>query len=146
MPVELRKRKAHQAPSAPAPALKKAGKAAKPAATKTAKAAKKATPVPAAPVEDDDESAKEEAAPAPAPAAPPAKTANKKKAGKVAVDDVVDLEDFGGEIETNDGKKTSLKDLVEESKAGVVLFTYPKASTPGCAYLSTLSNHLSSRL
>ncbi|EEY14508.1 peroxiredoxin DOT5 [Verticillium alfalfae VaMs.102] len=39
---------------------------------------------------------------------------------------------FGGEIETNDGKKTTLKALVDESKAGVVLFTYPKASTPGC--------------
>jgi peroxiredoxin Q/BCP len=48
------------------------------------------------------------------------------------VDDVIDLEGFGGEIETNDGAKTNLKKLVEESSAGVVLFTYPKASTPGC--------------
>ncbi|KAJ5745536.1 hypothetical protein N7520_010718 [Penicillium odoratum] len=48
------------------------------------------------------------------------------------VDDIIDLEGFGGEIETNDGTKTSLKKLVEESSAGVVLFTYPKASTPGC--------------
>ncbi|KAH6652928.1 thioredoxin-like protein, partial [Truncatella angustata] len=31
-----------------------------------------------------------------------------------------------------DGKKTTLKELVDESKSGVVLFTYPKASTPGC--------------
>ena len=50
------------------------------------------------------------------------------------VDDVLDLENFGGEIETNDGSKTSLKKLVESSTAGVVLFTYPKASTPGCMY------------
>ena len=28
--------------------------------------------------------------------------------------------------------KTTLAKLVEESKGGVVLFTYPKASTPGC--------------
>jgi hypothetical protein len=28
-----------------------------------------------------------------------------------------------------------LKKLVDESKAGVVLFTYPKASTPGCKFL-----------
>lgn len=50
------------------------------------------------------------------------------------VDDIIDLEGFGGEIETNDGAKTNLKKLVEESSAGVVLFTYPKASTPGCTY------------
>lgn len=48
------------------------------------------------------------------------------------VDDILDLENFGGEIETNDGSKTTLKKLVEESTSGVVLFTYPKASTPGC--------------
>ncbi|KAJ6085935.1 hypothetical protein N7486_010216 [Penicillium sp. IBT 16267x] len=48
------------------------------------------------------------------------------------VDDIIDLESFGGEIEVNDGTKTNLKKLVEESSAGVVLFTYPKASTPGC--------------
>ncbi|KAJ5893222.1 AhpC-TSA-domain-containing protein [Penicillium taxi] len=46
--------------------------------------------------------------------------------------DKVDFDGFGGEVETNDGKKVSLKSLVEESEAGVVLFTYPKASTPGC--------------
>ncbi|OOQ86604.1 putative disrupter of telomere silencing protein Dot5 [Penicillium brasilianum] len=46
--------------------------------------------------------------------------------------DTINLDDFGGEIETNDGTKTTLKKLVEESKSGVVLFTYPKASTPGC--------------
>lgn len=48
------------------------------------------------------------------------------------VDDILDLDNFGGEIETNDGSKTTLKKLVGESTSGVVLFTYPKASTPGC--------------
>ncbi|KAL4789015.1 AhpC-TSA-domain-containing protein [Aspergillus venezuelensis] len=48
------------------------------------------------------------------------------------VGEVVNLDGFGGNLETNDGTKTTLKDLVEKSKAGVVLFTYPKASTPGC--------------
>jgi len=48
------------------------------------------------------------------------------------VGDVIDLEGFGGTFELQDGKKTTLKELVDESKAGVVLFTYPKASTPGC--------------
>ena len=51
---------------------------------------------------------------------------------KVNVGDTINLDAFGGEVETNEGVKTSLKKLVEDSKAGVVLFTYPKASTPGC--------------
>lgn len=58
----------------------------------------------------------------------PVKTSSKAP----SVGDVVDLNSFGGEFETHDGVKTSLKQLVDESKAGVVLFTYPKASTPGC--------------
>ncbi|KAJ5150557.1 uncharacterized protein N7500_010746, partial [Penicillium coprophilum] len=48
------------------------------------------------------------------------------------VDDIIDIETFGGEFETNEGEKTTLKKLLEESKSGVVFFTYPKASTPGC--------------
>ncbi|KAL9131029.1 MAG: hypothetical protein Q9217_000915 [Psora testacea] len=44
----------------------------------------------------------------------------------------INLDDFGGEIETSDGEKVTLKSLVDVSKNGVVLFTYPKASTPGC--------------
>jgi thioredoxin-dependent peroxiredoxin len=53
-------------------------------------------------------------------------------ASKIAVGNTISLEGFGGEIETHDGQKTTLKKLVDESKAGVILFTYPKASTPGC--------------
>ena len=52
--------------------------------------------------------------------------------GKLTVGESITLEGFGGEIETNDGEKTTLKQLVDNSKGGVVLFTYPKASTPGC--------------
>ncbi|RMJ28337.1 hypothetical protein PHISP_00814 [Aspergillus sp. HF37] len=48
------------------------------------------------------------------------------------VGDTVSLEGFGGEIEANDGTKTTLRKLVDESDSGVVLFTYPRASTPGC--------------
>lgn len=58
-----------------------------------------------------------------------------KSSGKPEVGKTIDLDGFGGEIETNDGTKTSLKRLVDDSKAGVVLFTYPKASTPGCEFL-----------
>ncbi|KAE8385078.1 hypothetical protein ETB97_007064 [Aspergillus alliaceus] len=48
------------------------------------------------------------------------------------VGDKIILDKFGGEIESNDGLKTTLNKLVDESKTGVVLFTYPRASTPGC--------------
>ena len=53
---------------------------------------------------------------------------------KVSTGDSIILEGFGGEVETNEGEKVTLKKLVDESKTGVVLFTYPKASTPGCKY------------
>ncbi|KAL4783244.1 thioredoxin-like protein [Aspergillus varians] len=48
------------------------------------------------------------------------------------VGDIVNLDGFGGNFEENDGTKTTLKALVDDSKSGIVLFTYPKASTPGC--------------
>lgn len=54
------------------------------------------------------------------------------KTGPPKTGDKISFEGFGGEIETNEGKKVTLKSLVDESEAGVVLFTYPKASTPGC--------------
>lgn len=116
MPVELRKRKAPAAP-APAPAPKKTSKVAKVVAkTKADVAGKKAQL--STEEEKEDKAEKEEEKPA--------------VAKKVAVGDIVALDAFGGEIETNEGEKTSLKELVEKSAAGVVLFTYPKASTPGC--------------
>jgi thioredoxin-dependent peroxiredoxin len=62
--------------------------------------------------------------------------------GKLAVGDTVPLDGFGGEVETHSGEKTNLKKLVEDSKAGVVLFTYPKASTPGCEYDLFFQNSL----
>jgi peroxiredoxin Q/BCP len=62
----------------------------------------------------------EEPVPAAAPSGPP------------KVGGTIDFTAFGGEVETHEGTKTTLAKLVEESKSGVVLFTYPKASTPGC--------------
>ncbi|KAH6696992.1 thioredoxin-like protein [Plectosphaerella plurivora] len=115
MPVTLRKRKAPE--PAPAPAPKKAA-----AAPKAKAKAAPAKPVKAAPAK-----AVKEAAPA---ASKPVNGSAKTK--KPAVDDVITITGFGGEVETNDGDKTTLEALLEESKAGVVLFTYPKASTPGC--------------
>ncbi|KAL7795986.1 thioredoxin-like protein [Trichoderma ceciliae] len=145
MPVELRKRKAPVAPPAPAPTKKKVATKAKKAASKAKEAVKKPDP-------ETEKSSNDEEATESAPEAPEKETVkdtkedaredakeeakdDKKKpaaAGKVAVGDVIDLEGFGGEIQTNDGDKTTLKKLVDDSKSGVVLFTYPKASTPGC--------------
>lgn len=114
--VELRKRKTP--PPAPAPAPKKERK------TKAAKANGKSETVaePAAP----EPSAVPDAAPEPE---------TKAASGTPKPGDKIDLEGFGGEVETNDGRKVTLKSLVDESKEGVVLFTYPKASTPGCELL-----------
>ncbi|KAF2223333.1 thioredoxin-like protein [Elsinoe ampelina] len=106
--VELRKRKTP--PPAPAKPAKKEKKPKEEPAANGAGAKEKATEV--------------------KKAAPAAATA--KKSGPPKVGDKIDLESFGGQFETNDGEKTSLKQLVEKSKSGVVIFTYPKASTGGC--------------
>ncbi|KAL6702246.1 thioredoxin-like protein [Trichoderma pleuroticola] len=149
MPVELRKRKAPVAPPAPAPSKKKV-------ATKAKKPAGKAKDEVKKPGAKADKPPKDDEATESAPEAPEEKETvkdtkesakddakeeskdDKKKpaaaaaAGKIAVGDVIDVEGFGGEIQTNDGETTSLKKLLDDSKSGVVLFTYPKASTPGC--------------
>ncbi|KAM0555069.1 hypothetical protein ACHAPJ_006418 [Fusarium lateritium] len=138
MPVELRKRKAPAAPP-PAPAKRKStsktGKAAAKVKEAAAKVTKEDKPEKVEEVKEDtkEEPAKEVEKPVEEPKAEEPKAQEAKKTGgKLEVGDVVDLDGFGGEIETNDGEKTSLKKLVDESKTGVALFTYPKASTPGC--------------
>lgn len=121
MPRELRKRKEPEAPAAPVRPAKKAApaKAKKPATEKTVVEKVKET------VADTVETVKE---------AVTGKSNGEGSAPKGApkTGDTIDLTTFGGEIETHDGTKTTLAKLVEESKGGVVLFTYPKASTPGC--------------
>jgi thioredoxin-dependent peroxiredoxin len=115
--VELRKRKAPPAP--PVPAKKKAatGTGRKPGRPKKTE---EKPPAEDAKDKADDKPAADEKDAEPAAPATPTEGAT------------IELDGFGGEVETHDGKKTTLKQLVEESKAGVVLFTYPKANTPGC--------------
>ncbi|KAG8168630.1 hypothetical protein KVR01_001379 [Diaporthe batatas] len=110
MPVELRKRKAPAPP--PEPPAKKPSKVAK-AAAKVKEAVKGKT-------EPKSKANGAEAAKASAPAKKP------------EVGDTIDLASFGGDVATNDGETTTLAQLVDKSGSGVVLFTYPKASTPGC--------------
>lgn len=113
MPVELRKRKA-PAP-APEPPVKKQSKVSK-AASKVKEAVKAKPTKPTKPTKSTKS----------------ADANGSSKPAKPVVGDTLTLDGFGGEFETNDGKKTTLKALLDESKSGVVIFTYPKASTPGC--------------
>ena len=52
--------------------------------------------------------------------------------GALKVGETIELAGFGGEILTDEGQSTSLQTLIQESDRGVIVFTYPKASTPGC--------------
>ncbi|PNP80677.1 hypothetical protein FNYG_06276 [Fusarium nygamai] len=130
MPMELRKRKASTAPPPPPVKRKSTSKVPK-AAAKVKEAAAKVTEKKEEPEEAKETKDEEKTEEVPKDEEPKAEEP-KKTGGKPKVGDVVDLDGFGGEIETNDGEKTTLKKLVDESKSGVVLFTYPKASTPGC--------------
>lgn len=112
--VELRKRKL--APPPPAPAKKRA-----PSKSKKDK-------------EKDAPQVKESSEDASAPAAKEEAPAASKAGGAPKVGDTIDLEDFGGEVQTHSEEATTVSKLVGASKAGLVLFTYPKASTPGCKY------------
>ncbi|KAG0652042.1 Thioredoxin peroxidase [Hyphodiscus hymeniophilus] len=103
MPPELRKRKAPAVEPATAPPAKKKG----PVAKAVAKVKEAVTGSPKA-------------------------AETNGSSSQVVVGQTITLDGFGGEVETNDGLKTTLQKLVDESTAGVVLFTYPKASTPGC--------------
>ncbi len=132
MAPELRKRKAVE--PAPAPAPKKTSKVTKAAAKvkqavkgKAAKVTKKAKPAEVAKPEEE-----EEVKPAEEAKQAPVANGSAKAAAPPGKGDVIKLDGFGGEITTNDGTETTLKALVYESQAGVVLLTYPKASTPGC--------------
>lgn len=64
------------------------------------------------------------------PAISPASNTGKVKA--IIVGQIIDLDGFGGDVATQDGQKTTVKKLVDNSKNWLVLFTYPKASTPRC--------------
>lgn len=128
MPVTLRERKPRAAKTEAAVAPVAKSKVTKPAAPK-GKAATEAKKKSAAAVAKAGDEVAADAKP----------VASNKSAGGGGdkVGDVIDLEGFGGKIELDDGEETTLKALVEKSGSGVVLFTYPKASTPGCKSPST---------
>jgi len=59
-------------------------------------------------------------------------TAATAETGKIGVGSKIELDGFGGTVQTHDGASTTFKELLDKSSAGVVVFTYPRASTPGC--------------
>ena len=107
--VQLRKRKTPPPETATAPALKKTASKSSVKSNASAKGA----------------------------AADPNNTASANGSagsGKIQVGQTIDLERFGGEVETHEGVKVTLKGLIDEAKGDVVVFTYPKASSPGCRF------------
>lgn len=51
---------------------------------------------------------------------------------KPVVGNSIELDGFGGELQIQDGIAVTLKSILSDSKSGVILFVYPRASTPGC--------------
>jgi len=47
-------------------------------------------------------------------------------------DTIPDLAQFGNSILLQTGESTTFESILSKSKKGVVVFTYPKANTPGC--------------
>ena len=68
------------------------------------------------------------------PAAPALASASASTEKELAVGDIVDSDNEISSIEvtTDGGESATLKALQAQSKGGIVIFTYPKASTPGC--------------
>jgi len=50
-------------------------------------------------------------------------------------DVIPDLAQFGDSILLQTGESTTFETILSKSKKGVVVFTYPKANTPGCKTL-----------
>jgi len=127
MPVELRKRPAPKEPATAAPPTKR-GSGAGSTAKKLAEKAKAAVTSKA--TKDD---SVQTAAEAPTTtAAEPKTNGTVGTGGKIGVGEKITLDGFGGTLQTNDGQDVTLKELLEKSLAGIVIFTYPRASTPGC--------------
>ncbi len=145
MPAELRKRPPPKEPAAPPPAAKRGSSSTVKKLADKAKAvvmgnkSTDSTEPTAAPTEPEQPATTETAAPIipeTVPAVPDTTAAkangSAKGSGKLTVGEKIDLNGFGGTVQTHDGTDVTVSRLIEESGAGIVLFTYPKASTPGC--------------
>ena len=132
MPVELRKRPPPKETATPAPTAKRgSGSTVKKLADKA-----KAAVIPKTSKKNDTSASVADPEPAPAPVADESASTTNGDSGKVAVGKTISLDGFGGTVQTHGGKDVTLKQLLDESLAGIVIFTYPKASTPGCKHPS----------
>lgn len=93
----------------------------------------------AAPATATSPTAADAAAPAEGGAAAAAATTSGMKLDKASVGSKIALAGFGGTVSTHEGRQVSVQELLQEVETspggkgqGLVLFTYPKASTPGC--------------
>lgn len=118
--VELRKRPPPKETATPPPAAKRGGSSTLKKLADKAKAAVTS------------KSSKDSSADAPVPVT----EANGSAAGtgKIEVGKAIELDGFGGTVQTNDGNDVTFKELLDKSAGGVVIFTYPRASTPGCKH------------
>jgi thioredoxin-dependent peroxiredoxin len=145
MPVELRKRPPPKETAAPAPAAKRGSSSkVKQLADKAKKAvlgdgAKDENTV-AAPEQPTTTGTSAPVISETVPQAPSGAANGSTKSGKLTVGDKLNLDGFGGTVQTHDGTDVTVRDLLEKSGSGLVIFTYPKASTPGCKY-SILLDH-----
>ncbi|EXJ81940.1 hypothetical protein A1O1_08007 [Capronia coronata CBS 617.96] len=122
--VELRKRPPPKETATPPPNAKRGG-----GSTSTVKKLAEKAKGAVSSKKSDDTSSGPTAVEAPAKANGHGGTSAK---GKIAVGESIDPDGFGGTVQTHDGTSVTLKDLLDKSGKGVVLFTYPRASTPGC--------------
>lgn len=53
---------------------------------------------------------------------------------------MIQLDSLDGAFELTDGEKATLKELVAISVGGIIIFTYPKANTPGCELVELIKN------
>lgn len=80
-----------------------------------------------------------DAAAAPADGGAAGTAAASTKLGKDSVGSKVPVAGFGGTVSTHEGRQVTVQELLHEVETsvggkgkGLVIFTYPKASTPGC--------------
>jgi hypothetical protein len=161
--VELRKRPARDAGAGAPPAKRGGGKAVgdgtgkdenmpRKAATATAAGKDKDKATKAGIVKEPESEADAEKAELATAAESKAKEggATGAKLSKESIGRKIDpLDGFGGTVSTHSGLEVSLKSLLEldegedkpgegkGGKKGVVIFTYPRASTPGCKFASS---------
>ncbi|KAL2418175.1 hypothetical protein ABEF95_000527 [Exophiala dermatitidis] len=135
--VELRKRPPPKEPATPAPAAKakRGGGSGSGSVSTVKKVADKAKEVVSSVTETATAAVSEDKTTTTEGAEGSTTTSTAGTKASVAIEGTGPIEidsGFGGSIHLHDGTETTLRQLLDKSEKGVVLFTYPRASTPGC--------------